>query len=154
LSSLGHNRYCSVAMTTGGPDAADVYEEELNPANPRQYRYDGKWRDMTVRTEVIRVKVGDKVHEKRFEIEATHHGPVVPHKKGKAYAMKLPYFEQFRLPEQSYAMATARNLADMKKALSMLQLMEQNIMVATVDGDIFYVRNGRVPIRPKGFNWS
>ncbi|TMQ33335.1 MAG: penicillin acylase family protein, partial [Planctomycetota bacterium] len=50
LSVLGHNRYCSVAMTTGGPDAADVYEEELNPENPRQYRYDGQWRDMTVRT--------------------------------------------------------------------------------------------------------
>ena len=45
ISALGHNRYCSVAMTTGGPDAADVYEEEVNPSNPRQYRYDGDWRD-------------------------------------------------------------------------------------------------------------
>ncbi len=41
----------------------------------------------------------------------------------------------------------------MKKSLSMFQLMEQNVMVATVDGDIYYVRNGRVPIRPKGFDW-
>ena len=41
----------------------------------------------------------------------------------------------------------------MKKALSMFQLMEQNVMVATVDGDIYYVRNGRVPIRPKGYDW-
>src|SRR5262245_44718104 len=32
--------------------------------------------------------------------------------------------------------------------------MEQNIMVTTVDGDIFYLRNGRVPIRPAGFDWS
>ncbi len=47
-------------------------------------------------------------------------------------------------------MATAHNLAEMKKALSMLQLMAQNIMVGTVDGDIYYVRNGRVPVRPKG----
>jgi acyl-homoserine lactone acylase PvdQ len=153
LTALGHNRYCSVAMTTGGPDAADVYEEELNPANPRQYRYDGKWRAMTVRKEVIRVKENGKVGEKRFEIEYTHHGPVVARKNGKAYAMKLPYFDQYRLPEQSYAMATARNLAEMKKALALFQLMEQNVMVATVDGDIFYLRNGRVPIRPKGFNW-
>jgi acyl-homoserine lactone acylase PvdQ len=153
LSSLGHNRYCSVAMTTGGPDAADVYEEELNPANRLQYKYDGKWRDMTVRTETIGVKENGKVVPKKFEIAYTHHGPVVAHKMGKAYAMKLPYFDEFRLPEQSYAMATARNLTEMKKALSMFQLMEQNVMVATVDGDIFYVRNGRVPVRPKGFNW-
>ncbi len=154
LSSLGHNRYCSVAMTTGGPDAADVYEETVNPNNPRQYQYDGRWRDMTVRTEIIRVKEGDKVRELRFEIESTHHGPVVARRDGKAYTMKLPYADQFRLSEQSYAMATARNLAEMKKALGMLQLMEQNIMVATVDGDIFYVRNGRVPIRPRGFDWK
>jgi acyl-homoserine lactone acylase PvdQ len=153
ITTLGHNRYCSVAMTTGGPDAADVYEEELNPENPKQYKYDGKWRDMTVRTETIGVKENDKVVQKQFEIAYTHHGPVVARKNGKGYAMKLPYFDQFRLPEQSYAMATARNLAEMKKALSMFQLMEQNVMVATVDGDIFYVRNGRVPIRPAGFDW-
>ena len=28
--------------------------------------------------------------------------------------------------------------------------MPQNIMIGTVDGDIYYVRNGRVPVRPKG----
>src|SRR5262249_15889667 len=154
LSSLGHNRYCSIAMTTGGPDAADVYEEELNPANPRQYKYDGNWREMTVRAETIRVKEKEGVREHRVEIEYTHHGPVVAHKNGKAYAMKLPYFDQYRLPEQAYAMATARNLAEMKKALALFQLMEQNVMVATVDGDIYYVRNGRVPVRPKGYDWT
>jgi len=153
LATLGHNRYCSVAMTTGGPDAADVYEEELNPDNRRQYKHDGNWRDMTVRTEIIGIKDKDGVVKKTFEIEYTHHGPVVARRNGKAYAMKLPYFDEFRLPEQSYAMATARNLDEMKKALSMFQLMEQNVMVATVDGDVFYLRNGRVPIRPKGFNW-
>src|SRR5262249_43102923 len=58
------------------------------------------------------------------------------------------------LVEQSYKMATARNLAEMKKALSMFQLMEQNVMVATVDGDLFYLRNGRVPIRPAGHDWT
>src|SRR5262249_48804026 len=31
-----------------------------------------------------------------------------------------------------------------------LQLMSQNVMVGTVQGDIYYVRNGRVPIRSKG----
>jgi acyl-homoserine lactone acylase PvdQ len=154
LSALGHNRYCSVAMTTGGPDAADVYEETLNPDNPRQYRYDGQWCDMTVRTEVIRVKEADAVRDHTFDIYYTRHGPVVAHRNGKAYAMKLPYFDEFRLNEQTYAMAKARNLAEVKEALSMFQLMEQNVMVATVQGDIFYVRNGRVPIRPKGFDWK
>jgi len=32
--------------------------------------------------------------------------------------------------------------------------MPQNIMIGTVDGDIYYVRNGRVPMRPKGCDSS
>src|SRR4051794_34659502 len=32
LPTLGHSRYCSVAMTTGGPDTSDIFEEEINPA--------------------------------------------------------------------------------------------------------------------------
>jgi acyl-homoserine-lactone acylase len=154
LSTLGHNRYLSVAMTTGGPDTADVYEETINPDNPRQYKYDGQWRDMTVRKEVIKVKDGDQVALKTFEIAYSHHGPVVARKDGKGYAMKLAYFDEYRLPEQAYLMATAKNLGDMKKALALFQLMPQNVMIATVQGDIYYVRNGRVPIRPKGtYDW-
>src|SRR6185437_11671993 len=54
--------------------------------------------------------------------------------------------------DQILEMMTARNLEEMKKALSRLQLMAQNIMVTTVQGDIYYLRNGRVPIRAPGVN--
>jgi acyl-homoserine lactone acylase PvdQ len=64
--------------------------------------------------------------------------------------MAIPYADEFRLIEQSWAMVTAHNLAEMKKALAMREYMAQNIMVGTVDGDIYYVRNGRVPVRPNG----
>src|SRR5947199_7520182 len=109
---------------------------------------------MTTHREVIRVKQDGKTIEKSFEIDSTHHGPVVARRGNKAYAMKLPYADEFRLIEQAYRMATARNLAEMKEALSMFQLMEQNVMVATVDGDLFYLRNGRVPVRPNGYDWT
>ena len=61
LPSLGHSRYCSVAMTTGGPDTSDVFEEEVSPDDPRLYRFDGQWRKMTVRTSTIGVKQGGEV---------------------------------------------------------------------------------------------
>jgi acyl-homoserine-lactone acylase len=147
--ALGHSRYCSVAMTTGGPDTSDVFEEELNPSNPRQYRYDGQWRDMQIRKEKIGVKKGDSVGSQEVEIEYTLHGPVVAHKAGKAYSMAIPYANEIGLADQTYEMMMARNLDEMKRALAHLQLMSQNIMVGTVQGDIYYVRNGRVPIRAK-----
>lgn len=148
--SLGHSRYCSVAMTTGGPDTSDIFEEELNPANPRQYRYDGQWREMQIRKEKIGVKKGDSIDWREVEIEFTHHGPVVAHKDGKAYSMAISYANEVGLTDQIHQMMTARNLDEMKRALGQLQLMSQNIMVGTVQGDIYYVRNGRVPIRAKG----
>jgi acyl-homoserine-lactone acylase len=154
LPALGHSRYCSIAMTTGGPDTSDCYVEEINPANRRQYRYDGKWIEMTVHTEVIRVKEGQKVVERKFEIDETRHGPVVARRGNKAYCLKIPYSDQVGLSEQTYRMCTAKNLAEMKQALAMLQLMEQNVMIGTIQGDIYYVRNGRVPIRPQGFDFT
>jgi acyl-homoserine-lactone acylase len=148
--ALGHSRYCSIAMTTGGPDTSDVYEEELNPANPRQYRYDGQWRDIQARKEKIGVKKGDSIDWREVEVEYTHHGPIVAHKGGKAYSMAISYANEVGLMDQSHEMMMARNLDEMKRALSHLQLMSQNIMVGTVQGDIYYLRTGRVPIRAKG----
>lgn len=150
LPSLGHSRYCSVAMTTGGPDTSDIFEEEINPANPKQYRYDGGWRDFKSREITIAVKNRDMLEHRKVTIVSSHHGPIVARKNGKAYAMALPYENEVGLTDQFYEMFTARNLAEMKQALAPLQLMSQNIMVATVQGDIYYLRNGRAPIRPSG----
>jgi acyl-homoserine lactone acylase PvdQ len=150
IPSLGHSRYCSVAMTTGGPDTSDVFEEEVNPEDPRSYRFDGEWRKMTVRTYEIGVKEGGDVKRRTVDVEYTHHGPVVARKGNKAYTIAIPYMEEVGLGDQVLEMMKARNLDEMKTALSRLQLMAQNVMVATVQGDIFYVRNGRVPIRAPG----
>ena len=154
LPVMGHNRFCSIAMTTGGPDTSDVYEEEVNPANPRQYRYDGQWLDMDVRTETIEVKDNGRLLQKTVQMEYTKHGAVIARRDGKAYVFCIPYFDQFRLADQTWKMVTARNLNEMKQAISMFQLMMQNLMVGTVDGDIYYVRNGRVPVRPHGFDYK
>ena len=58
--TLGHNEYASAAMTTSaGPDTADVFIETLNPDDPTQYKYDGKWRTGTLETIRIGVKTKD-----------------------------------------------------------------------------------------------
>jgi hypothetical protein len=66
----------------------------------------------------------------------------------------VPQFKDAKLGICAYeldvAMITARNLAEMKKALAMRHYMAQNIMVGTMDGDIYYLCNGRVPVRPAG----
>src|SRR5947209_15189839 len=63
---LGHNRYLSIAMTTGGPDTADAYEEEIKDG---KYRFKDEWRPLDVRTERIGVKVGEQVKWQEMRIE-------------------------------------------------------------------------------------
>jgi acyl-homoserine lactone acylase PvdQ len=145
--TLGHSRYASVAMTTGGPDTADIFEEEVENG---QYRFNGALRPLAVRKEKIGVLDGGAVKWQEVIIESTHHGPIVARKNGKSYSAAIAYADEYRMIEQTWRMHTARNLAEMKKALADLQYMAQNIMVGTVEGDIYYVRNGRVPVRPKG----
>ncbi|MFB3826408.1 MAG: penicillin acylase family protein [Bryobacteraceae bacterium] len=149
--SLGHSRYTSIAMTTGGPDTSDIYEEEVAGG---KYRFRDEWRPLETRKEVIRVKTPAGMKEQEVAIESTHHGPIVARKGGKAYSAAIPYAGEFRLMESMWNIAMARNLAEVKQALAMRQFMAQNIMVGTVDGDIYYVRNGRVPVRPKGCDSS
>ena len=102
----------------------------------------------------IGVNVDGKVKYQEITLEASHHGPIMAHKNGKAYAMATPYAEEVGLADQSYKMMTARNLTEMRKALDMRQLMMQNVMVATVQGDIYYCRTGRVPVRAPGVDWT
>ncbi|HIE53377.1 MAG TPA: penicillin acylase family protein [Armatimonadetes bacterium] len=151
---LGHNDYLSWACTTGGPDTADVYREEFNPDNPLQYRYDGQWREATRETLEIRVKTEDGFETRTREVIRTHHGPVMKREGNVGYAFKTAYDHEFGLIEQLARMNKARNLGEFINALGMRQFMAQNIMVGDVYGNIYYVRNGRVPIRPEGYDWS
>jgi acyl-homoserine lactone acylase PvdQ len=152
--ALGHNEHLSWAATTGGPDCGDVYELELNSANPMQYRYDNQWRDLAVDTLKIKIKTDTGIREERRFVIWSHHGPIVKTEGDRAFAIKLPYFNEFKLICQIYQMNTAKDLDDFKAALAMDQFMPQNIMYADVDNNIYYCRTGRVPIRPGDFNWS
>lgn len=148
---LGHNAYLGWACTTGGPDTTDVYLEQTDPLNPQRYRYDGSWREITSETVTIAVKDSAPVNR---VLERTHHGPIALREGSKAFAIACPYFDQIDMITQSYRSMTARNLAEFEEAAAMCQMMEQNVMYADVDGNIHYLRTGRVPVRPPGFNFK
>lgn len=151
---LGHTANVAWACTTGGPDTADVYAVELNPENPLQYRCDGEWRDFQLAPIEIRVKGAEP-----FQRPALYsvYGPVVEEPdpaRGVAFCGASPYLELDGLFEQTYRMMKARNAEEFYRALAMNRLMEQNIVFADRGGNIRYVRVGRVPVRPEGYDWS
>src|SRR5690606_7691129 len=48
----------------------------------------------------------------------------------------------------------ASDYRDAVAAMETLTVFPQNVMVADTSGNIYYQRTGRVPRRPKGFEWS
>ncbi|HYK87899.1 MAG TPA: penicillin acylase family protein, partial [Acidobacteriota bacterium] len=149
---LGHNDYVAWAMTTGGPDTADIYKLALNPANPLQYKYDEGWKTLSPRKVTIQVKGESKPRELTFY--DSHNGPVVSRKDNEAYLAKLSYADQVQFGEAFYLFNIARNVGDFRKGLELNQIMPQNVMVADTSGNIYYQRTGRVPIRPDGFDFT
>lgn len=149
---LGHNDNVAWAMTTGGPDTADIYTLKLDSANPSRYQYDGAWRDLIPRKISISVKGEAKARE--LTLYDSHYGPVVARKDDKAYAAKLAYADEVQFSEAFYIFNMSRNVKEFREGLALNQTMPQNVMAADTSGNIYYQRAGRVPIRPEGYDFS
>lgn len=148
---LGHNENIAWAMTTGGPDTADIYELKLKEDDPTRYLYDGQWRQLTSREITIEVKGAG---ERKITIWSSHHGPIVAMREGKAYAAKISYADEVQISEAWHEFNMALDYRGAIKGMDTQQLFPQNVMVADTSGNIYYQRTGRVPRRPSGYDWS
>lgn len=154
---LGHNENLAWAMTTGGPDTADVFELELDPENHYRYRYDDEWRDLT--SKEITLVVKDEDAPRTVNVYYSHHGPVIAWAgldgdSPKAYAAKIAYDDEVNPRDLTHHLNFGKTYEDAVKGLASLGTFPQNVMVADTSGNIFYHRAGRVPIRAEGYDWS
>jgi len=156
LLILTHTRYVSWGMTTGDPDVSDCYEVEVDPENPRRYLYDGEWR--TMETREVRVAVKDADPVSRTGEYTRHNGslcPVIARNDGKAYVICTSYMHEAGLfDEEIYRLNLARNMAEVKDAVKILGMFPQNLMFGDREGNSYYVRLGRTPRRPSGYDWN
>ena len=146
----GHNRDLGWAHTVNRPRLIDVYVLETNPANPNQYRFDGAWRDLEVRTVPIEVKLlGPLRWTFSRETLWSVHGPVVRRPHG-TYAIRFAGMGEVRQVEQWYRMNRARDLAEWHRAMRMGALPMFNCGYADREGNIEYLYNARLPLRGAG----
>ncbi len=133
--------------TAGMGDTVDMYQETLNPANPYQYLYNGSYRDMGKRTDVIKVK-GQA--SQTVDVYSTVHGLVTGFDvaKNTAYSKKRTWDG---LEVQSL-MAWINSM----KAQNWDQFQEQaakmaitiNWYYSDTGGNIGYIFTGKFPDRP------
>jgi len=150
----GHNAHLAWAATVNHPDLVDVYRLVINPANPNQYRLDGRWRDLERKTVEIQVKQPDgSLKPVSREILRSEHGPVMRGPQG-VFAIRYPTTSGVRQLGQYYAMNKARNLAEWKAAMGMQALSSINYIYADEKGNVGYLSNGLYPKRKEGLDWS
>jgi len=147
--SIGHNQTIAFGLTIFGIDQEDLYVYDLNPKNPHQYRYQGRWEDMTVVREPLAVK-GEA--PRAVELDFTRHGPVL-HEDGAArlaYALRSVWSQPGAAPYMaSLAYLNATTPAAYGEALAHWVSPSTNHVYADVDGAIAWFAAGSLCLRSR-----
>lgn len=149
--AMGHNRHVAWGVTNVMVDDVDFFIEKINPDNPHQYLYKGRWEDMKVIEEIIRIKGKDPV---KTQILLTRHGPILKEitedSKHRAISAKWAFADGLQSAKAPYLLAKATNINEVVEALKYWELPSQNFVFADTDGNIGYWCCATIPIRSKG----
>jgi acyl-homoserine-lactone acylase len=153
LPAAGANAKVAWTYVEGGADAADAYALRLNPADPDEYEWEGKFVRMELRRESIRVREPAGLKDVELRLRSSRHGPVLLDGRGRAFAAWLGGGGHARALEQAWRMSTSRGAAELKAALA-LDLISGRDFVWAAEGSIGFVRAGQVPERAGGQDWD
>jgi penicillin amidase len=155
LPYVGHNEHGGWVSTDNAADLTDVYLETFDdPARPLAYKYGKEYRLATEHVEEIRVKTASGLETRRFTMRKTHHGPILGARDGKLLALRMAKFESDGWLREWYDMTRAKSLAEMKRAVTPLNMLFGNVMYADSHGNTWYLYNGAVPRRDPRFDWT
>ena len=159
---IGFNDHIAWGLTNASFDAEDVFIEKINPANPNQYEADGKWEDMQVRREEIKVRgqaepvviyvrstrnglVASDYLVDRKEFSSGTNGPEL-------YALSFAWtaLQPVRSVQAVMNVNKAQNWDEFVAALKYFEAGKQNWLYADTEGNIGYYMPGNVPIRAGG----
>ena len=157
---LGRTEKVAWGFTNTGPDVQDLYLEQINPTNPKQFRMpdvDGQtvWADFKTRSEVIKVKGQSDV---QFIVRESRHGPVLSDaQKSHAEVLDTGKFvlalrwSALDADNQTVLSGLRSNAAqsidDLQAAFSTYHSPMQSVVMADVAGHTGFKAVGRLPLR-------
>lgn len=150
--AIGHNDEIAWGFTIAFIDQCDIYVEDTNPADPREYRADGRWEKMRVVTENVAVK--GAAQPSAVELRFTRHGPVIhqDEKRNRAYVLRWIGAEPGGAAYLgALAIDRAKTWSEFQRALETWKLPSENMVYADRQGNIGWVATALTPIR-KGWD--
>ena len=145
--SIGHNGIGAWGLTVFRTDGEDLYQYELNPKNPLQYKYKGEWKDFKIIEEVVKVKDGPN---ETIKLYYSHHGPItyLNKKALKAYGVRCAWLEPGGSPYlASLRMDQAQNWEEFRDACNYSHIPGENMIWADKNGTIGWQAVGIAPVR-------
>lgn len=149
----GVNENLGWAHTVNFCDRLDEFQLEMNPDNQLQYKFDGQWIDLEVKTIKLKIK-GIPINVKR-KVYWSKYGAAMKNKQG-FFAMRLGANMKIGVLDQWYQMNKAKNFTEFYTALNRQELSMFNIMYADKYDTIFYINNALMPVRDAtaNYNWK
>ncbi|MDB2632761.1 acylase [Flavobacteriaceae bacterium] len=148
----GANEYLGWTHTVNYPDKADVYALQMDPKKKDVYLVDGKpyklekfKAKLTLKFLGINIPIKKKFYKSIY-------GPTLKNKTG-VYSVRTPSTTNITAIEQWWKMNKATNFSEFYKVLEMKALPGYNIGYADRNDTIFYISNGKIPIRAEGYDW-
>ncbi|MGD9958127.1 penicillin acylase family protein [Nocardioides sp.] len=161
---IGHNASIAWGFTNLGPDVTDLYLEKVRG---ERWLYDGAYRPLTIREEVIKVRDEDDFN---LTVRSTRHGPLLSDVSqelstvganadappgpdpGNGFAVALEWTALHPAPtaDAILGLATASNWSEFRAAASDFAVPAQNLVYADTEGHIGYQAPGRIPVRKSG----
>ncbi|MDG1743907.1 MAG: acylase [Polaribacter sp.] len=149
----GANEFLGWTHTVNYPDKADVFALEMHPKKKDVYVVDGKLYKLEKFKARLTLKFLGMNIPIRKKFYKSIYGPTLKNKTG-VYAVRTPSTTNINAIEQWWKMNKATNFSAFYKALEMKALPGYNIGYADRNDTIFYISNGKIPIRAKGYDWT
>jgi acyl-homoserine-lactone acylase len=144
----GFNRRLGFATTNNRVNSSEVYELDLDPERPDHYRFDGTSRPILREPITLTYRDGNGYMDETRERLSTHLGPIVQRSERTIHVVRAAEDGEFRAGEQFLRLMQASSLNEWKDAMRLRAHPTSNFIYADADGNIFYLWNGSIPVRP------
>lgn len=144
---IGRGNDFAWTTTTGYGDQIDTFVLKINPANPEQYLYKGKWTNFKVRTETIKVAGASPTIMKVYR---SVYGPVVYMDTNVAYTQQRSHWgQEIQAMVGFYDFNRASNVKQFEEATKKIPT-SHNFLYSDKQGNIGYWITGKNAIRANG----
>lgn len=147
---VGHNKMVAWGLTMFENDDADLYYERID-STTNQYYFDGKWEDLVIVNEEIKIKGEAPIN---YQVRKTPNGPLISDFIKESDA-DISYWWTYNKVENSlmdafYLLNTAKGLEDAEKAVSLIYAPGLNVNYGDEEGNIAWWAAAKMVKRPKG----